>query len=198
MITHGRPDGNGEGAVMEGGACACGCGCGAPDVNGKDADRAGTVFMIGTGVAMLGYGGWTVARRAPRWFPLWLAALVTWFTLCKYLICTRCEYFGKRCDFYWLGAYAAKLFERQPERTLDAAGIAAEGGSVAVLQVLPAVASLGNWRSLLTFLVLLGVNQAAQLRFCCLRCVEVSTDPWKRDTCPTYRLAEKLSAARRP
>ena len=83
-----------------------------------------------------------VARRRPKWFPVWLAAFITWFTLCKYLICTRCENYGKACDFYYLGKWAARLFPAQPGKSLDAAGIIAEGGSVAILQLLPAIAAL--------------------------------------------------------
>jgi len=149
-------------------------------------------FLIGTGVAMLSYGGYVVARRRPKWLPLWLAALITWFTLCKYLICTRCENYSEACDFYYLGKLAAKMFPAQPGRTLDTAGIVAEGGSVAVLQFLPAIAALGKWRMLFMFLALLGLNQATQLNVCCRRCIQCSKDPWKRDTCPSYKLARKL------
>jgi hypothetical protein len=173
--------------------CSCGCDCaedGAGPVPGKD--PVAMKFLIGTGVSMLAYGGWAVARRKPKWLPLWLAALVTWFTACKYLICARCEYYGQPCDFYNLGLYAAKLFERQPDKTLDMAGIVAEGGSVAVLQFLPVLATLGKPGMLVKFLALLAVNQTAQMQLCCRRCVQCSTDEWKRDTCPTYKLAQKI------
>ena len=175
--------------------CGCGCGCaaGAEENGDWTPEKKGPVaFLIGTGVSMLGYGGYVVARRRPKWLPLWLAALATWFTVCKYLICARCEFYGEPCDFYWLGRYAARLFERQPDRTLDAAGMIAEGASVAVLQALPALAALGNWRMLVKFLILLGLNQATQLRVCCRRCVLYSRDPWKRETCPSYRIARTL------
>jgi len=176
---------------VEENARPCGCSCGDTEcrpAQDKDAMR----FLIGSGVAMLAYGGSVVARRRPKWLPLWLAALATWFTLCKYLICARCEYYGEACDFYYLGKFAAKMFERQPDRTLDTAGIVAEGSSVAVLQFVPAIAALGKWRMFFTFLALLGINQAAQLQICCRRCIQYSTDPWKRDTCPSYKLAQKL------
>jgi hypothetical protein len=173
--------------------CGCGCGCEATaDGEWPEQDKGAMRFLIGTGVAMLAYGGWVVARNRPKWLPLWLAALITWFTACKYLICTRCENYGKACDFYYLGKLAEKMFPPQPGRTLDTAGIVAEGGSVAVLQFLPAIAALGRWRMFLTFLALLGLNQATQLQVCCRRCIQYSQDPWKRDTCPSYRLAEKL------
>lgn len=166
--------------------CGGKCGC-------ERAERPGAMrFLIGSGVWMLACGGWVVARTRPRWFPLWLAALTTWFTVCKYLICTRCEYYGEACDFYQLGRLAARMFERQPGRTLDAAGKAAEGASVAVLQLLPVAAAARNRRRLLFFLAALLLNQGTQLAVCCRNCVRESTDPWKAQTCPSYRLAAKL------
>lgn len=155
-------------------------------------DRTKMRFLIGSNLAYLGFGGYVVARRRPRWFPVWLAALVTWFTLCKYLICTRCERFGEACDFYYLGKWAARLFKPQPDRTLDKAGIVAEGSSVAILQLMPIAATLGRWRSLFAYVMMLAVGQGAQLSICCRRCVQYSNDPWKRDVCPSYKQAQKL------
>jgi len=149
-------------------------------------------FLIGSAVTYLAYGGYVVARRRPRWLPAWLAALATWFTVCKYLICTRCERYGEACDFYYLGRWASRLFERQPDRSLDAAGIIAEGGSVAIMQFAPLLAALGRRRMLLTYVVLLAIGQWAQLSVCCSRCVVYSKDPWKRETCPSYKLAQKI------
>jgi hypothetical protein len=176
---------------MKQNGCSCGCAAEA-QCDRPEQDPLKMKFLIGTGVSMLAYGGWAVARRRPKWFPLWLAALVTWFTACKYLICARCEYYGEACDFYNLGLYAAKLFKRQPDKSLDTAGIVAEGSSVAVLQFLPVLATLTRPGMLVRFLALLAINQAAQMQLCCRRCVQYSTDEWKRDTCPTYRLAEKI------
>ena len=36
------------------------------------------------------------------------------------------------------------------------------------------------------------INQATQIQVCCRRCIQYSTDSWKRDTCPTYKLAQKI------
>lgn len=174
--------------------CGCGCGCGGETEQAcwPGPDRGAMRFLIGSGVWMLACGGWVVARRRPKWLGLWLAALVTWFTVCKYLICTRCENYGEPCDFYYLGRWAAKMFKPQPDRTLDTAGIIAEGGSVAVLQFLPALAALGDRRMFFMFLASLLTNQGAQLSICCRRCIKYSTDPWKASTCPSYKLAQKM------
>ncbi len=47
---------------------------------------------------------------------------------------------------------------------------------------------LVHWQVLL----LLGLNQAAQISICCRRCVRYSSDPWKASTCPSYRIASAL------
>jgi hypothetical protein len=167
----------------------CGCGCvGEKPPQDENAMR----FMMGSGAAYLLYGGYVVSRRRPRWFPLWLSAVVGWFTLSKYLICTRCEYFGEPCDFYRLGTFAARMFERQPDKSLDAYGIASEGITVAIIQFLPMLASLTKPKMLIKFLILFAIGQYAQLTVCCRRCIQYSTDPWKRDKCPSYGLATRL------
>lgn len=150
--------------------------------------------LIGSGLAYLLYGGWVVARNKPRWMPVWLAALVSWFTLCKYLVCTRCERFGEACDFYYLGKWASRLFERQPDKTLDMKGIIAEGASVGILRYMPFLAGLKSPKMLSRYAVLYLFGQAALLLICCRRCVKYSKDSWKRETCPSYKMAERLSS----
>jgi len=174
---------------MEEAKAVCGCGC---EGEWPEPDPGRMKFLIGSGIASTAFGGYVVARRRPKWLPLWLAALVTWFTLCKYLICTRCERYGEACDFYYLGKWAARLFERQPDRTLDTAGILAEGGSVAVLQYMPMLAAIRKPRLLLSYLVLFALSQWSLLSICCRKCIAYSKDPWKAKYCPSYKQAQKL------
>jgi len=170
------------------------CGCGA-EGEWPEPDKGQMRFLIGSNIAYLVFGCYVIVRRRPRWLPVWLAALVTWFTLCKYLICTRCERYGEACDFYYLGKWAARLFKPQPDKTLDTAGIVAEGSSVAVLQLMPIAAAFGRWRMMLLYLAMLAVGHGAQLSICCRRCIQYSQDPWKRDTCPSYKQAQRLFKA---
>ncbi|MCJ7652065.1 MAG: hypothetical protein MUO75_00010 [Actinobacteria bacterium] len=174
---------------MEEAKAVCGCGC---EGEWPEPDPGRMKFLIGSGIASTAFGGYVVARRRPKWLPLWLTALVTWFTLCKYLICTRCERYGEACDFYYLGKWAARLFERQPDRTLDTAGILAEGGSVAVLQYMPMLAAIRKPRLLLSYLVLFALSQWSLLSICCRKCIAYSNDPWKAKTCPSYKQAQRL------
>ncbi len=149
-------------------------------------------ILIGSWISYIFYGGYLIARKKPKWLLLWLPALILWMTLCKYLICTRCERYGKPCDFYYLGKWAALLFERQPDKTLDTAGIIAEGSTVAILQLLPIVAGIRSGRMILKYMLLLTLNQIAQLSICCRKCVQYSTDPWKHNVCPSYKQARAL------
>jgi len=143
------------------------------------------------GAAMLGYGFFLLAKTRPRLLPLWSAAFLSWFTLCKYLICTRCERYGQRCEFYGLGKYAARLFSAQPGRSLDTAGIAAEAASAGTLYFLPLLASLGRPRHFFRYLGLLLLALLTQFFVSCRRCAQTATTPWKA-TCPNYRLARKV------
>ena len=54
------------------------------------------------------------------------------------------------------------------------------------------LASLTKPRMLIKLLLLFGIGQYAQLTVCCKRCIQYSTDPWKKEKCPSYSLATKL------
>jgi len=56
-----------------------------------DADPKEQAVLITVGAAYLATALYTVWRKKPWLLPLWLAAVATWATLPKYLICTRCE-----------------------------------------------------------------------------------------------------------
>ncbi|RJP27147.1 MAG: hypothetical protein C4536_14165 [Actinobacteria bacterium] len=157
------------------------------------ADTREQAVLICLGLALLAYGGGLVARFRRRWFCLWLAALLLWSFLSKYLICTRCESYGKPCDFCYGGKYAALFFKPQPERTLDASGMITEGVSVALISLLPAVAAREDKRELALYLVVLTAFQAALYHVCCSKCVIHSRESWKRDICPNYKVAKVLN-----
>lgn len=169
-----------------------GCGTYSGSEDWPEPEPLNMAVLIFSWIAYIFYGGYLIAKKRPKWLLLWFPALLLWMTLCKYLICTRCEKYGEPCDFYYLGKWAALLFERQPDKTLDTAGIIAEGSTVATLQLLPIVAGIGSPGMLLKYMLLLAFNQAAQLSICCRKCVQYSTDPWKREVCPSYKQARAI------
>jgi hypothetical protein len=162
-----------------------------------DADPKEQAVLITVGAAYLATALYTVWRKKPWLLPLWLAAVATWATLPKYLICTRCECYGKRCDFTYGGRYAARLFKRQPDKTVDVCGLIAEGAPGAVAMILPFVVARESPGFLTLFGLLSLLWQLALIKVACIRCVRYSTDPFKRKYCPNYKVAAALGGVLR-
>lgn len=139
-------------------------------------------------------GGRAVLRNRRRRFPVWLAGLLGWATIPKYYICARCENYGKSCDFFYGGRYAALMFKKQ-ERPFSASGYFAEGATLAIFQFLPAIAARRDPKALVPYLFSAAAFQALLVKFCCIDCVRFARDPWKARCCPTYKLVEGLGLA---
>jgi hypothetical protein len=143
------------------------------------------------GLAAIATGGYLMFRHRRKLFPLWAAATVSWFTLCKYLICTRCEHYGEKCEFYNLGVLAARMFPAQPDRTLTRVGYTAEGLSMGGMMALPLTAAWGDRKRFATYAALFAAQYATQLLVSCRHCVLTATTPWKA-RCPSYQLARRI------
>lgn len=160
------------------------------------ADAKEQALLAVAAAAFVCAGGRAVLRNRRRWFPLWLAGLLGWATIPKYFICARCENYGKSCDFFYGGRYAARLFKKQ-ERPFSAAGYFAEGATLGIFQLLPAIAARHDVRALAPYLLSAGAFQALLIRFCCIDCVRFARDPWKARYCPTCKMVEGLGLAAR-
>ncbi|MBU4175426.1 MAG: hypothetical protein KKB90_05400 [Actinobacteria bacterium] len=162
-----------------------------------DADPKEQAVLISVGAAYLATALYTMWRKKPGLLPLWLAAVATWATLPKYLICTRCECYGKPCDFTYGGRYSAKLFKPQPDRTVDVYSLIAEGVPGAVAMMLPFAVARKSQGLLTLFGLLSLLWQVALIKIACIRCVRYSTDPFKRKYCPNYKIAGALGSVLR-
>lgn len=173
---------------------------GAPCAAGADwpaAEAREQALLIASAAALV-WAGWDALRRSRRgWIPAWLAGLAAWGTVPKYFICTRCESYGKPCDFLYGGRYASRLFGKQ-DKPFNAAGYFAEGASLAVFLFLPAVAARRDWRALSRYALAGASFQALLAKICCIDCVRYARDPWKAKYCPTYRVIAGLGLASPP
>lgn len=150
----------------------------------------GQQAILAAAAVLLTASGYKALRRnRPRWIPVWAAGLVGWAIIPKYFICTRCENYGKPCDFFYGGKYAALLFRGQPDRPFNAAGYLAEGITLGAFQLLPVAAARRDPRSLAIYVLSAGLFQSLLIAVCCLECVRNARDPWKRSYCPTFKLA---------
>ncbi|MFH1149230.1 MAG: hypothetical protein V1748_02015 [Actinomycetota bacterium] len=151
--------------------------------------------VLAISALLFGVSGWRALKRnRPRWIPVWLAGLLGWMTVPKYFICARCENYGKSCDFFYGGRYAALLFQKS-DKPFNAAGYLAEGTTLAVFQFLPAIAARRDRGALALYLLSGLVFQAVLIVVCCVKCVANARDPWKRRYCPTYKLVEAAGLA---
>lgn len=169
------------------GTCTCG-------EEWPNADAREQAVLIGAGLALVLAGGRAIKRNSPRWLPVWLAGLLSWAIIPKYFICARCENYGKPCDFWYGGKYAALFFKKQ-DKPFNAAGYFAEGASLSVFGFLPAVVARRDPGALALYALAGGLFQALLVKFCCIDCVKYARDPWKARYCPTYKVVEGIGLA---
>lgn len=157
--------------------------------------RIGQQALLAVSALVFFRSGWRALRRnRPALIPIWLMGLIGWLTVPKYFICARCESYGKPCDFFYGGKYAALLFEKQ-DRPFNAAGYFAEGLSLGIFQLLPAFASRHDLKSCVLYAFSALLFQSVLIAVCCVKCVRNAQDPWKRKYCPTFKLVESLGLA---
>ena len=148
--------------------------------------------ILGSAAALFVLAGWrAIARNRPRWLKVWLAGLLAWATIPKYFICARCENYGKSCDFFYGGRYAARLFKKS-DKEFNAAGYFAEGSSLGLFQFMPLIAARRDPKALAFYLLAAGLFQAALVKICCIDCIKYAKDPWKAQYCPTWKMVVKL------
>ena len=150
-------------------------------------------LVMGGSALMFVLSGWrAIKRNRPRWLPVWLAGLLGWATIPKYFICARCENYGKSCDFFYGGRYAARLFKKS-DKEFNAAGYLAEGSTLGVFQFMPLIAARRDFKSLALYGLAAALFQSALVKFCCIDCVRYAKDPWKAAYCPTWKMVVKLA-----
>lgn len=141
------------------------------------------------GINAIIQGGFLLARHRARLMPPWLLSVISWFTLCKYVICTHCEHHGEFCEFYGLGKLAAEMFPKKRKSSISPFGYATEGVSMVGMLLLPFL-TVGRSDALQLFSYALSALAAgvSTMFISCRRCVFTSNDRWKA-LCPNYQLA---------
>lgn len=142
-------------------------------------------------IAALTAGGLGLARHRRKLLLPWFACVTSWFTLCKYVICTHCEHHGEFCEFYGLGKHAARMFPKKRKNELSPFGWATEAVSAGGMTLLPLLAVKENSRELALYAMLVLAQGATMLHVSCRRCALTATDPWK-NVCPGYHIARFL------
>ncbi len=136
--------------------------------------------------------GFVALVRARSWkvLAVWLGALGTFWTLPRYLICARCEGYGKDCHSLYIGKIVSKYMPRVEgyDRPSNA-GIVLEAILLATISNAPPLGMRRQKLALALYLVLASMTFWMHFTHACRHCAEYATD-WKKD-CPaakTYRM----------
>lgn len=153
--------------------------------------RSSIMVERAIGLVTLLVGGLGLLRHARRYLPVWLACVASWFTACKYAICTHCEHHGEFCEFYGLGVHAARMFPEKRKNELSPFGWVTEAVSASGMLFLPFAGVREDRRVLALYAMLVLATQTSQMIVSCRRCALTATDPWK-NLCPGYHIARRL------
>ncbi|MBN1289640.1 MAG: hypothetical protein JXA49_08400 [Actinobacteria bacterium] len=141
------------------------------------------------GVVTIAQGGVLLLRHEKKLLAPWLISVTSWFTLCKYVICTHCEHHGEYCEFYGLGKPAAKMFPVKRKSSLSPFGWLTEGISMAGMLVLPlSTLKKSSPKGTLIYTVSVLASYTSMFMISCRHCAQTATDQWK-SLCPNYRIA---------
>ncbi|MBN2168861.1 MAG: hypothetical protein JW738_06415 [Actinobacteria bacterium] len=154
--------------------------------------KASINFERLVGVVTLAQGGATIVLHGRKLLVPWLVSVVSWFTLCKYLICTHCEHHGEYCEFYGLGKHAATLFPEKRKSSLSPFGWLTEGISMAGMLLLPfCTVGKSGVKWILIYSISVIASYASMFIVSCRHCALTATDRWK-SLCPNYRIARRI------
>ncbi len=144
-------------------------------------------FGLGGMVALTGMFREKKFKHLAAWVGTW-ALFLTWP---RYLVCSRCEGYGKMCYPYYLGKYTSMVFPKVEGKDVGPLGFGMEGFCLLSLFWTPALA-LRNNRDLLTrYMLIMQLVLIGHLLHACRWCAANSTQAWK-NVCPAHRTWKKI------
>lgn len=145
------------------------------------------LFVIGAQLLVAVTG--LVRERSWKALGVMLGAFAFFLTLPRYLICCRCEGYGKKCYSLYLGKITSLYLPRVEGKSISPVGAALEFLTLSTLANAPAVGLRKSRKRLALYLLLSNLTVALHFSHACRHCAEHATD-WKRD-CPSAKLAAK-------
>ncbi len=143
------------------------------------------------GVGLLAAAAGMIKERKFKHLAYWLGSWTLFLTWPRYLICSRCEGYGKMCYSYYLGKYTSLIFPRVEGKEVGPLGFGLEVLSLASIFWTPVLA-LRDDRELLTkYLFAMQLVLAGQFFHACRWCATNSTEQWK-NVCPAHKIWEKV------
>lgn len=167
-------------------------GCAASGASVEDKPNPILMFLrfaaLATSVGAAGLG--MVRERRFRHLAAWLGGWALFLTWPRYLICSRCQGYGRMCRSHYLGKYTSLLFPRVEGKDVGSLGLALEVLSLSTIFWVPVLALRKDARALAGYLASMQAVLLGQFLHACRWCAAHSDDEWKR-VCPAYRYWSK-------
>ncbi|MDY6794912.1 MAG: hypothetical protein SWK76_06490 [Actinomycetota bacterium] len=144
-------------------------------------------FGLGILVALSGMLKEGKYKHLTSWLGIW-ALFLSWP---RYLICSRCDGYGKNCYPYYLGKYTSLIYPRVEGKQVGRAAAALEGVCLSGIFWTPVLALRHNRELLMRYLLIMQLVLAGQFFHACRWCAANSRSEWKKD-CPAYRAWKML------
>lgn len=130
-----------------------------------------------------------VRERSWKALWAWLGGVALFWTVPRYLVCARCDGYGKNCYSMYLGRITSKYLPKVEGRERPGiAGILLEILALSTISNAPAVGMRRNRKLLAFYILLASLTLMAHFLHACRHCAEHGTD-WRKE-CPsakTYR-----------
>lgn len=130
-----------------------------------------------------------IGERSWKALGVFLAALAFFFTVPRYLICTRCGGYGQKCYPFYLGKITSMYLPKVEGKKVSPVGAGLELLTLSTLSLAPVS---GLWRSgkLFAYLSLANLTLALHFWHACRHCARYATD-WRRN-CTSAKLARRV------
>ncbi len=146
-----------------------------------------TAFALGIATALVGM----VKERKFKHLAAWLGAWSVFLTLARYVICARCEGYGRMCYSYYIGKYTSLVFPKVEGEEPGTFGIGLEAACLGAITWIPALAMRADRRLLARYMAIMQLVMIGQFFHACRWCAANSTQEWK-NACPAHRTWKKI------
>lgn len=147
-------------------------------------------FRVAVLIAQFLYAVWALNKEGKRKaLGVFLAAVFTFMTVLRYLVCARCEAYGENCYSLNMGKMTSWYMKKQEPRIFSVPVVLAEGAAIATIAFTPAIALRHDTCKFLVYSALNGITLGTQGLHSCMHCAKEARPDWGwRYKCPSARM----------
>jgi len=133
-------------------------------------------------------------ERSFKALGVFLGAIAFFFTIPRYLICARCEGYGKDCYSLYMGKVTSMIWPKVEGKEVSPLGALLEVLTLLTVTNAPVVGLRSNRKLLALYMLLANATFWMHFSHACRHCAQYATD-WKKD-CPAAKAARGMFSGR--